>query len=78
MDIEASARKHGVEDEDMLHSYRHHWRAFATDDPSVTMFVGPDRSGSPLEVGVVVDEQGDAIIHCMAARAKFLKGWWKP
>jgi hypothetical protein len=33
--------------------YRHHWRAFATDDASVTMFVGPGRGGAPIEVGVV-------------------------
>ena len=28
MDIEASARKHGVTDDHMLHALRHHWRAF--------------------------------------------------
>lgn len=78
MDIEASARRHGVHDDDMLHAYRHHRRAFATDDPSVTMFIGPDRTGAPLEVGVVVDDDGEAIIHCMSARDKFLGGWWLP
>jgi hypothetical protein len=41
VDIEASARKHGVHDDDMLHAYRHHLIAFATNDGSVTMFVGP-------------------------------------
>ena len=76
MDIEASARKHDVSDDDMLHALRHHWRAFETDDSAVTMFIGPDRSGAPLEVGVVIDEQGTAVIHAMAARPKFLKGWW--
>ncbi|MGD9703407.1 MAG: hypothetical protein AB7V74_13520 [Acidimicrobiia bacterium] len=45
MDIEASARKHDVTDEDMLHAFRHHWRAFATDDSEVTMFIGPRRDG---------------------------------
>ena len=40
MDIEASVRKHGVHDDDMLHAYRHHLIAFATNDESVTMFVG--------------------------------------
>ncbi len=74
MDIEASARKHGVDDEDMLHAYRHHWRAFETDDSEVTMFIGPGRDGAPLEVAVVADEEGEAIIHAMSARAKFLKG----
>jgi hypothetical protein len=76
VDIEGSARKHGVHDEDMLHAVRHHWRAFATDDPHVTVFIGPDTAGWPLEVGLVVDDDGTAIIHAMRARAKFLKGWW--
>ena len=58
MDIEASARKHDVPDDDMLHAYRHHWRAFVTDDAAVTMFIGPARDGSPIEVGVLVDDDG--------------------
>jgi hypothetical protein len=77
VDIEASARKHGVTDEDMLHALRHHWRAFKTDDPAVTMFIGPARSAEPLEIGVVTDESGTAVIHAMTARPKFLKGWWE-
>jgi hypothetical protein len=78
VDIEASARKHGIHDDDMIHALRHHWRAFETDDPAVTMFVGLSLSGAPLEVGVVTDQDGTAVIHAMAARAKFLKGWWTP
>jgi len=76
VDIEASAGKHGVSDEDMLHALRHHWRAFETDDPAVTLFIGPDTNGRPLEVGVFTDEVGTAVIHAMSARGKFLKGWW--
>lgn len=76
MDIEASARKHGVADDDMLHAVRNHWRAYRTDDPAVTMYIGPARSAEPLEVGVVVDDEGSAVIHAMPAREKFLKGWW--
>ena len=38
------------------------------------MFIGPSRSGEPLEV--VDDDAGVAVIHAMPARAKFLKGWW--
>jgi hypothetical protein len=78
VDIEASARKHGVHDDDMIHAMRHHWRAYETDDPAVTMFIGPSRTAAPLEIGVVADDEGVAIIHAMAARNKFLKGWWKP
>ena len=44
MAIEASARRHGVSD-DMTHAHQNHWRAFATDDPAVTMFVGPSQTG---------------------------------
>ena len=44
VDIEASARKHGVADDDMLHAVRNHWRAFETDDPAVTMYIGPATS----------------------------------
>lgn len=40
------------------------------------MFIGPSRTGEPLEVGVVSDEEGTAVIHAMGARAKFLEGWW--
>lgn len=77
MDIEASARKHGVSDDDMLHALRHHWRAFETDDDAVTMFIGPSTSADPLEVGVVTDDDGTALIHAMRARPKFLKGLGK-
>ena len=45
-------------------------------DAAVTMFIGPSRAGEPLEVGVVEDDEGVAVIHAMRARAKFLKGWW--
>jgi hypothetical protein len=62
----------------MLHAYRQHWIAFETDDDAVTMFIGPSGSGQPLEVGVVIDDDGEAIIHAMHARPKFLKGWWTP
>lgn len=78
MDIEASARKHGVTDNDMLHALRNHWRAFETDDPAVIMYIGPTTTAEPLEVGVVTDEEGTAVIHAMSARPKFLIGWWSP
>lgn len=76
MHVEASARKHDVPDEDMMHAIRHHWRAYETDDPDVTMFIGPSTTTEPLEVAVVSDDEGTAIIHAMKARKKFLKGWW--
>ncbi|MFM8857876.1 MAG: hypothetical protein ACKOI2_11880 [Actinomycetota bacterium] len=60
MDIEPSARKHGVADDDMHYAFRNHWRAFETDDPDVTMFISPAQSGDPLEIGVVIDDDGVA------------------
>ncbi|MGH9270056.1 MAG: hypothetical protein ACRDZ2_02165 [Ilumatobacteraceae bacterium] len=75
MDID-SARKHDVADEAMLHALRHLWRAFETDDPAVTMFIGPSSNGAPLEVGVVSDEDGTAVIHAMVARDKLVKRRW--
>jgi hypothetical protein len=78
VDIEASARKHDVSDDDMLHALRNHWQAFETDDSAVTMYIGPARNADPLEVGVVNDEEGTAVIHAMPARPKFLEGWWTP
>ena len=78
MDIDPTARRHGVPDDDMVHAVRHHWKAYETNDPDVTMFIGPSTTGEPLEVGVVIDDEGMAIIHAMPARAKFLTGWWTP
>ncbi|MEQ8718989.1 MAG: hypothetical protein RIE08_15375 [Acidimicrobiales bacterium] len=78
MDIEPSARKHSVADDDMLHAMRHHWRAFETEDSDVTMYIGPAMTGEPLEIGLVSDADGAALIHAMPARRKFLEGWWTP
>jgi len=78
VDIETSARTYGVTDEDMIHARRDHWQAFETDDPAVTLYVGPAMNAEPLEVGVVGDEEGTAVIHAMPARPKFLERWWTP
>jgi hypothetical protein len=61
----------------MVHIFQHHWQAYDTDDPAVMIFIGPARDGKPIEVGIVDDEDGLAIIHAMPARAKFLRGWWQ-
>jgi hypothetical protein len=78
VDVEASARKHGAHHGDMLHALRNHWRAYETDDPAVTLYIGPATTAEPLEVGVATDEEGSAVIQGMPARQKFLKGWWRP
>jgi hypothetical protein len=61
----------------MLHAIPHDWRAFETDDPAVTMFIRQSTNGELLEIGVVTDDEGTAVIPAMRARPKLLKGWWK-
>jgi hypothetical protein len=75
IEIDASARRHGVLDQDMLHALRHHWRAFETDDDAVLMVIGPSATGAPLEIGVVFDDAHAIVIHAMASRVKFLEEW---
>ena len=67
----ASARRHGIPDDDMLHAYRHPIRVFDLD--GLTMLVGADISGRLLEVGVAVGEGIEFIVHAMPAREKFLR-----
>lgn len=67
----ASARKHGVGDEDMIHAYNHPIRVFEFDD--LTMLVGADSAGRLLEVGVASAEGIDFIVHAMPTREKFLR-----
>jgi hypothetical protein len=44
--ILASARKHGIRDDDRLHAYRNLTRVYDVDD--LTMLIGADRSGRLL------------------------------
>ena len=69
--ILASARKHGIRDDDMLHAYRNPIRVFVMED--LTMLIGPDRAANPLEIGLATAEGIDFIVHAMAAREKFLE-----
>jgi hypothetical protein len=69
--ILASARKHGVADEDMTHAYHHPIRVLLLDD--LTMLLGPDLSARLLEVGVSNREGIDFIVHAMPARPKFTR-----
>ena len=69
--IVASARKHGIPDEDMLHAYRNPIRVFELDD--LVMLIGADESGRMLEIGVAGAEGIEFIVHAMPARDKFLR-----
>ncbi|MCU0268044.1 MAG: hypothetical protein MUF83_05285 [Acidimicrobiales bacterium] len=68
----ASARRHGIADDDMVHAYRHPVHVFEHDD--LTMLIGGDASGRLLEVGLVTSDEGiEFIVHAMAARPRFLR-----
>jgi hypothetical protein len=68
-----SARTRGIPDEDMQHAYRQYIDVWERED-DLTMYVGPDRSGRLLEIGVAFDDNGDVfIVHSMSARPKFLR-----
>jgi hypothetical protein len=69
--IIASARKHGVPDDDIFHAYRHPSRVLQLDD--LVMLIGPSRTGQLLEIGVSRADGIDFIVHAMPARAKFLR-----
>ncbi len=69
--ILASARKHGIADDDMLHAYRNPTRVFDLDD--LIMLIGPDPTGRLLEIGVATADEIDFVIHAMEARPKYLR-----
>ena len=69
--IVASARRHGISDNDMLHAYRNPVRVFGVDD--LVMLIGADEAGRLLEIGVATGEGVEFIVHAMPARPKFLR-----
>jgi hypothetical protein len=69
--IAPSARRHGIDDQDMLHAYRNPIRVDELDE-ELTMFIGPGRDGTILEIGVADSDAGPVIIHADRARSKFL------
>jgi hypothetical protein len=69
--IVASARKHGISDNDMLHAYRNPLRVFQVED--LVMLIGGEETGRMLEVGVVAAEGIEFIIHAMPARERFMR-----
>jgi ABC-type tungstate transport system permease subunit len=66
------ARKHGIDDQDMLHALAQPLRVFDVDD-GFTMLVRADTAGRLLEVGVVEGDTALVIVHAMPARQKFLR-----
>ena len=69
-----SARKHLVPDADILHAFNN--ALYVLTDPNddeVTMIIGPDRTATLVEVGIVDSDRGPVIIHAFRpARDKYL------
>ena len=70
--IAASARKHGVSDDDILHAYRNPIRVFELDE-GFTMVIGANHAAIVFEIGVVDGIEAPVIVHAMRAREKFLR-----
>lgn len=71
--IASSARKHGINDEDLLHAFRNATDAYALEE-GLVMLVGPARTGALVEIGVVQSQEGTpVIVHAMEARPRFLR-----
>lgn len=73
MDINHSARKHGVPDEDIVHAVDHALAVEdAGEDPDRWLVIGPDRAGNLLEIVVLTTVEGSQLaIHTMPMRSKF-------
>lgn len=77
MEIYRSARRHGIEDADMVHAVE--WAmAVGEQEDGKVLYLGPDRSGNLLEVvSVLRDDSSEVVIHAMRMRSKyepFLRG----
>ncbi len=70
--IAASARKHGVSDQDIRHAYAHPIRVFELDD-DFTMIIGANQAAIIYEIGVIDGVRAPVVVHAMKARDTFLR-----
>ncbi|MBM9464709.1 hypothetical protein JL108_14725 [Aeromicrobium sp. YIM 150415] len=70
MRITASARRHGIADEDILHALRHLLRVYEGRD-EVLLVIGTARDGRIIEVGIADPDLDPRVVHAMRARPKF-------
>ena len=69
VEIDRSARRHQVPDEDISHAYEHPvaWVELG-DDPLRYLLAGADRAGNLLELVVLAVQDDELVIHAMALR----------
>lgn len=75
MEIHKSARKHGINDDDIRHAIRNAIVDLMLDAPNRNrqLLLGPTRSGTIVEVIVLHHEQGPLVIHAMPVRTSTRK-----
>ena len=71
MEVHASARKHGIADEDIKHAAANAMTIDEQDDDT-RLYLGPARSADLLEVVTIVRVDGPELaIHAMRMRPKY-------
>lgn len=71
MEIYATARKHGIANEDIVHAIEHAL-AVGEDEDGRVLYLGADRAANMLEVvSVMRDDDTEIVIHAMRMRAKY-------
>ncbi len=74
VEILASARRHGISDDDIRHAVENSLAGGRSDDQTdFVMLVGPDQSGNLIEVGIVVTDDIEYAVHAMRARNQYLE-----
>jgi hypothetical protein len=73
VEILESARRHGISDDDIRHAVENSLAGGSSvDQTDFVMLVGPDQSGNMIEVGIVVTDDIEYVIHAMRARNQYL------
>jgi hypothetical protein len=73
VEIHRSARRHGIDDRDMLHAIN--FSLVVEDlgeDPDRWLIIGPDTAGNLLELVILMTAEGaELVIHAMALRPAY-------
>lgn len=70
MRIAGSARRHGINDDQIRHALAQAVSVYDL-DAGFTMIIGPDASSALIEVGLVDTPTGHLVVHAMPARSRF-------
>lgn len=81
-EIHHTARKHGIDDDDILHAIEHALAVDEYEDDDRVLYLGPNRAANLLEVITLAITQGlELVIHAMPMLPKYrplLRGLGEP